>query len=201
MSVITGVTEYKKLSSQQHGRFYEVFDRFIKEVKPERILEIGTAGGGSTLALNDMMIDIGKPGKIRTYEVHNQRWYDRLRECNIDLRLENIFNHAYDALLEEKKQEVIYYIQQPGTTLILCDGGHKIGEFNELSNYLKTGDYIMAHDYSESYEYFKDHIENKIWNWCEITEKDIERATEKNNLKRYMAEEFQSIVWVCKVKQ
>jgi len=59
----------------------------------------------------------------------------------------------------------------------------------------------MAHDYAESQEYFYANIKNKIWDWCEITEEHIKEASEMYNLKRYMAEEFQSIVWVCKVKE
>lgn len=201
MTNITGVTEYKGLTSQQHTNFYSVFDKFIKEVKPDRILEIGTAGGGTIFAINDIMNEIGKPNSIRTYEVFNQSWYDRLTEAGIDVRIENVFNHDYDKLLEEKRDDVISYIQSPGVTLVLCDGGHKIGEFRELSNYIKAGDYIMAHDYSETWEYFQSDIKDKIWNWCEIEEKYIEEACAKNNLHFFMKEDFQSVVWVCKVKK
>lgn len=200
MTEIRGMTEYKKLTAQQHENFFDVFKKFIREVRPDRILEIGTASGGTTMALNDIMNGIGKPNSVRGYEVNEHSWYNILTEAGIDIRVYNVFNHEYNALAEDKKDEVVSYIQQPGITLVLCDGGHKIGEFNELSNYLKVGDYIMAHDYSESKEYFQEHIQDKIWNWCEITEKNIEEASIRNNLKRYMSEEFQSIVWVCKVK-
>lgn len=201
MKHINGLTEYKNLSSQQHDTFYSVFDKFLKTVKPDRILEIGTAGGGTTLALNDIMIEIGKPNSIRSYDVYSHSWYEDIRKAGVDVRIENVFNHEYNKLLEEKRDDVISYIQQPGITLVLCDGGHKIGEFNELGNYLKVGDYIMAHDYSETWEYFQEHINNKIWNWCEIEEKYIEETCIKNNLRPYMKEEFQAIVWVCKVKE
>jgi cephalosporin hydroxylase len=201
MSEITGHTEYKNLTSQQHKNFYGVFEKFISDVKPERILEIGTAGGGTTLALNDIMLSMNKTNRIRSYEVNDSPYYKKLYSAGIDLRIENIFNHEYNKLRDETKENVVEYIQRPGTTLILCDGGHKIGEFNELSRYLKVGDYIMAHDYAESQEYFYANIKNKIWDWCEITEEHIKEASEMYNLKRYMAEEFQSIVWVCKVKE
>ena len=201
MSEITGHTEYKGLTSQQHENFYVVFEKFINDVKPERILEIGTAGGGTTLALTDIMSSLNMPNRIRSYEVNDSPYYEKLYSAGVDLRIENIFNYDYDRLKDETKEDVVGYIQSPGTTLILCDGGHKSGEFNELSKYLKVGDYIMAHDYAESREYFDKHINNKIWNWCEITEDDIKESTEKYNLKRHMAEEFQSIVWVCKVKE
>lgn len=201
MTEITGHMGYKGLTAMQHRSFYTVFDKFLSDIKPERILEIGTAGGGTTLALNDIMVRLNLPNRVRSYEVNNNPDYEKLYSAGIDLRIENIFNHAYDSLNEETRDDVINYMQSPGTTLVLCDGGHKIGEFNELSRYLKVGDYIMAHDYAESQEYFYANIRNKIWDWCEITEEHIKEASEKYNLKRYMAEEFQSIVWVCKVKE
>lgn len=201
MIEIKGHTAYKNLTAMQHDGFYKIFERFIGKINPERILEIGTASGGTTLALNDIMISLNKPNRIRSYEVNEHSWYNYLYDAGIDLRLKNVFNHAYDSLNEENVKEISEFIQSPGVTLVLCDGGHKIGEFNELSKYLKIGDYIMAHDYSESIEYYERHIKDKIWNWCEITEEDIKKASDDHNLKRYMAEEFQSIVWVCKVKE
>lgn len=201
MNEIRGVTEYKGLSAQQHDNFYEVFDRFIREISPERIIEIGTAGGGTTLAMNDIMTEMGKPNRVRSYEVIEYPWHYRLTEKGIDLRLENIFNHNYDLLLEEKLDDVKSYIQDQGVTLVVCDGGYKIGEFRELSNLLKSGDYIMAHDYSPSMEYFETYVKDKIWNWCEIRDEHIEDACVRNNLESYMKAEFQSIAWVCKVKR
>lgn len=201
MTEITGHIGYKDLTAMQHPNFYSVFERFLTNIKPERILEIGTAGGGTTLAINDIMLGLNLPNRIRSYEVNDSSYYNQLYSAGIDLRIENIFNHAYDELRDDKRDDVVQYIQSPGVTVVLCDGGHKIGEFNELSRYLKVGDYIMAHDYSESQEYFHENVNNKIWNWCEITEEHIREASEKYNLKRYMPEEFQSIVWVCKVKE
>jgi hypothetical protein len=34
--------------------------------------------------------------------------------------------------------------------LILCDGGHKNQEFNLFSQFLKSGDIIMLHDYQDN---------------------------------------------------
>lgn len=201
MNDITGVTEYKGFSAQQHKNYYAIFDEFIREVRPDRILEIGTAGGGTTLALNEMMKNIGKPNSVRSYEIIEYPWYKHLLEENIDLRIENIFEHNYDVLSQEKIDDVRSYIQSPGITVVLCDGGYKIGEFRELSNLLKVGDYIMAHDYASTTEYFEEHIKGKIWNWCEIRDENIEEACIKNNLDSYMKDKFQSIVWVCKVKR
>jgi cephalosporin hydroxylase len=46
MSKITGHTSYKGLTAQQHTNVFDVFRNFLSEIRPKRILEIGTAGGG-----------------------------------------------------------------------------------------------------------------------------------------------------------
>ena len=84
--------------------------------------------------------------------------------------------------------------------VVLCDGGWKIGEFNVLLNYIKSGDFILAHDFSTTREVYENEIKNKIWNWCEITEDDIKDAVDKHNLKSYNQELFSQAVWVCKYK-
>jgi hypothetical protein len=98
-------------------------------------------------------------------------------------------------------EEVINYIQGDGITIVLCDGGWKIGEFNLISNYIKNGDFILAHDYAEDKEKFELKIKNKIWNWHEISESDIFDACERNNLQDYQRNIFESVVWVCKIKE
>jgi glycosyltransferase involved in cell wall biosynthesis len=69
-----------------------------------------------------------------------------------------------------------------------------------LSNYLKVGDVIMAHDYSPNEEHFQKHINNQIWNWFEIQDSDIIDSCIKNSLISYMEEKFRNVVWVCKIK-
>ena len=193
-----GYLEYKSLTAMQHEKFYSVFEKFLSDIRPERIIEIGTAGGGLTLALYDIMESLKLSVPIRTYDIHNHGCHDRLVETGIDARLENIFNENYEL---KPDHELIPHIQSPGVTVVLCDGGSKISEFNSIAYYLKPGDYILAHDYSESNEYFEDNVREKIWNWCEITESNISKASEDNGLERVMSEEFQSVVWVCKVKR
>lgn len=192
-----GYLIYKGMTAMQHENFYSVFEKFLSKVKPDRILEIGTAGGGLTLALHEIVSTLDKPCSIRTYDISHRCTYERLKDFGVDSRVENIFDENYRLLTDN---EVISFIQSPGITVVLCDGGSKIDEFNQISNYLKFGDYIMAHDYSKSREYFKQNVNNKIWNWCEITEEDISKACANNNLQPVLEEEFQSIVWVCKIK-
>ena len=112
------------------------------------------------------------------------------------MRIENIFNGDYS----EVKQEVIDFIQQEGTTIILCDGGSKIHEFKLLSNYVKSGDFIMAHDYAENREVFENQIYLKVWNWHEISDSDIRQSCEENNLEIFDKETFENVAWTCRKK-
>jgi hypothetical protein len=58
----------------------------------------------------------------------------------------------------------------------------------------------MAHDYIDTRENFNQNYYKKIWNWHEISEGDITNSCEKNNLKSYNKETFDSVIWVCKIK-
>jgi len=122
-----------------------------------------------------------------------------MRKRNIEIIIENIFSKSYKEI--EKPEMVESFIKREGTTLILCDGGSKINEFNLLSKYLKSGDIIMAHDYVDTNENFLKNYKNKIWNWREIGDEHIKNTCEKYNLKSYMKETFDKVVWVCKIKE
>jgi predicted O-methyltransferase YrrM len=182
--------------AQQNPHAYEAFYNLFNTVKPARILEIGTAMGGFTLSLKLLCNDLKLDTNILTYEINNNN-YNSLREIGIDTRIENIFGDNYSQV----KQEVIDYIQQDGVTIILCDGGNKIKEFNLLSNYLKPNDIIMAHDYASNQEFFNENVNMKLWNWLEIQDSDISEAVSKNNLEPFMQEQFTQAVWVCKIKK
>lgn len=199
MKIITGHTEYKGLTAQQHENAFNVFHEFLKQIRPKRILEIGTAGGGFTLFLRDTLDEIGlSECMIKTFDVYEQNWYNRLRENRIEVVIENIFDKSYLNL--EKPEKIVPYIQEDGVTLVLCDGGHKIGEFNMITPYIKSGDYIMAHDYVDTWENYKINFVDKIWNWCEIEEKYIKDVSDTYNLIQINKETFDKVVWVCKRK-
>lgn len=199
--MITGDCDYKEFKMSQHKDAVKIFCSFIEKTKPARILEIGTYTGGFIVSIGDIVKKLGLDTTIITYDITERNPYNTIRNLGIDVRVENIFTPSYTELTSETKEKLISFIQNPGVTLILCDGGNKINEFNIFANYIKSGDFIMAHDYSESLEYFRDHINEKIWNWCEITGSHIDSACKLNNLKDYMKEEFQSVVWACKQKE
>jgi cephalosporin hydroxylase len=190
------LSAFRGHSAQQSHNAYQVFYDFILEVKPKRILEIGTALGGFTEFLKILSDELNLNINILSYDISERPWYNQMIEKGIDVRVENIFNEDWSNV----KQDVIDFVQQYGVTIVLCDGGWKIGEFKIFSKLIKDGDYILAHDYSYDKVTYENEIKNKIWNWCEITESDIESSVIENNLKSYQPDKFSKAVWVCKVK-
>lgn len=183
--------------AQQNHNVYQVFYDFISSTKPSRILEIGTAMGGFTKFLDIVIKDLNLKTNIRSYDIHARNWYSDMVEEGIDIRVENIFSEDWQSI----KQEVIDYIQQPGITVILCDGGWKKGEYNLLSNYLKDGDFILGHDYAYDKQDFNSNIFGKIWNWHELSFKDVKSSIERNNLEFYQQDVFSKVVWLCTQKK
>lgn len=199
--LMTGCCSYNGITVQQHPNIFQTMENFLNQTKPSRVLEIGTAAGGFTLFLRHCLNKLGlESTKIKTFEIHPSSTHEVFNEFSntIELLYENLFDQSYTTLI--KPDLIKNYIEEPGTTLVICDGGNKVTEFNTIAPLLKTGDYIMAHDYSLSKEYFNQYIVNKIWCWVEITEVDIDKACQENGLEPYMAQELQKVVWVCKRK-
>jgi len=190
------LSAFRGHTAQQSHNAYQVFYDFISEVKPVRILEIGTALGGFTEFLKIITDELNLNTKILSYDISERPWYNQMIEKGIDVRVENIFNEDWTGV----KQDVVDFVQQDGLTIVLCDGGWKIGEFKIFSKLIKDNDFILAHDYSVSQEIYELEIKDKIWNWCEITESDIQESVIENNLKSYNQDKFSQAVWVCKIK-
>ena len=192
------LSSYLGHGAQQNPHAYKVFHDFLETVKPVRRLEIGTAFGGFTTFLRFICNDLGLSTKIRSYETHDgYKHYDSIREMDVDIRIEDIFEPVYTAV----KQDAIDYIQEQGVTVVLCDGGNKIHEYNLLTPFIKTGDFILAHDYASNKEDFEQNINMKFWNWHEIQDSDIEEVSNTNNLEPFMQDDFRKAVWVCKIKK
>jgi cephalosporin hydroxylase len=184
-------------TAQQFHGAYEVFYEFLKEVKPNQILEIGTALGGFTNFLKLSIDDLGLSTKILSYDISERPWYKDMITSGIDVRVEDVFDFAALTV----KQEVEDFVKQDGITIVLCDGGWKIGEFKILSEHVKSGDFILAHDYAENKEVFESNIFGKVWNWHEIQDSDIREASDKNNIEIYKKETFENVAWTCRVKK
>jgi cephalosporin hydroxylase len=199
---VTGITSYKGTMLQQHDNVFEVFSNFLLDIKPKRILEIGTGTGALTMFIRDFLNENGMSDvDMLTFDVNdNTDIHDQLRTMNnIKVSKENLFTGGNEFVLA-RLDLIEPYIKSEGTTLVLCDGGNKIREFNQISPLIKSGDFIMAHDYADTQENFEANINNKIWNWREIGDEHIEQAVTENNLTPYNKSNFDSVVWVCRKK-
>jgi cephalosporin hydroxylase len=195
---------YKGISIEQNPNIIDEFNKLIEEIRPVRILEIGTFAGGLTLIMRDLLdINNLKESEVITYDVQTPHYLlQRISNIKIESRVVNLFSYDYGDFADENaKMELYNIINGEGTTLVLCDGGNKKNEFNIISPLLKVGDVIMAHDYAPNNQYFQNHVENQIWNWLEIQDNDIDESCKKYNLIPLFEEEFKRVVWVCKIKK
>ena len=174
---------YKGIFTQQNKNFYPTFEKLFAQENIVRVLEIGTATGGFIRAVRDLT-----DAEIITYDVLETKHKATLEENNISVNVKSVFED-YDAVEE--------YISGKGQVLVLCDGGNKIEEFDVFSKLLKSGDIIMAHDYSYDETMYRAYIRENVWRWCEIQYKDIAMAVETNNLEPVLTEDFQEAVWTC----
>jgi hypothetical protein len=201
--MVSGGFAYGYLFMSQHKDTPEVFQKFLARVRPSRILEIGTFHGGLTLCLRDIMDNLNLyDSPIVTYDVNDQEFLKPLvKNKNIVVVTENIFSSDYSSFKDDyTEQSIRNFIQGSGVTVVLCDGGCKKCEFNLMSSLLKINDVIMAHDYAPNIDYFEKYIKNKIWDWLEIQDNDINESIKKYNLNSYHQALMQKIAWCSKIK-
>jgi len=157
-----GLIHYRGIPAQQHPSTQAALAELMEQNPPSQIVEIGTAHGGLTW----MLRDLAPTAAIRTYDIKPCPNIGLLTSLGIDCRVA-------DPLAAESQQELVGFIQRPGTTMIFCDGGNKPCEVNAIAEIAKPGDLILAHDYAPSREIFASEIRGKRWNWCEITDADL----------------------------
>jgi hypothetical protein len=140
---------------------------------------------------------------IRTYDVLEQEFLKPLvKDRLVEVYTKNLFNDSYAGFInKEAENEVESFIQQDGTTIVLCDGGCKKCEYGILAPLLKNQDIIMAHDYCPNQDYFNKYMKDKIWDWCEIQDEDIKEFNKKYNLVPFYQDELLSIAWNCRIKK
>lgn len=172
------------------------FRELFEKSSPSRILEIGTFHGGTAALMRDLLDELNLHSSIiKSFDVYEQPWFKNLRSENLQIIIDNIFTHSY---LDISKPEAIEsFIQSSGTTIVFCDGGSKINEFKIISKFLKPGDIIMAHDYTDTLENFNKNFKNKIWDWREIGDEHIGSTCEEQNLKPFLKDTMDKFALAC----
>lgn len=201
--MVDGGFTYGHLRVAQAPEIESVLKNILVRLKPTRVLEIGTFHGGLTIMLRDFLDVEGLADTIiRTYDTNEQVFLKNCVDHRTEVVTKNLFNQPYNNWAnEESKTEISDFIQSGSPTLVMCDGGCKKCEFKIIAPLLKKGDVIMAHDYAPNKEYFEEHIKNKIWNWMEIQDSDVEDVVSEYGLSPYLQEETQKAVWMSKIKE
>jgi tetratricopeptide (TPR) repeat protein len=165
---------YEGVPVRQPPAVVECFAAFARQENPATIIEIGTYNGGLTRLLANTF----PAAKIYTFDILDKPagLPDR-----VVFRPGNIF---------EAIPHVARLIRSPGQTLVLCDGGNKVEEFNTFAPYLKTNDCIMGHD-----------CLTPGWRWVEITEEAIEGAVERNGLAANLQDVMGRAAWLSYKKR
>ena len=154
------------------------------------IIEIGTYNGGLTSWLFD---NLKEGGKLISYDIDGT--INTTNRKDIDFRVDDCF-------AAEPFKDIIELIQSEGRTLVVCDGGNKAKEFNIFSKYLKPNDVIIAHDYCENDEEWKEKTDYWQWPYEADTLPDlIQLAIKENNLTPYKYEQFKFLLWASYIKQ
>lgn len=182
---------YRGVSVHQNGYVGDVFRALFRTFQPVKVLEIGTADGGLTILLRDLLDEAGlKATDLWTCD-------PSVRE-RPHLLNSGICYYAIDALNSSVLEYYVKYAEGP--VLVLCDGGNKPVEFNKYAAYLRSGDVIMAHDYARDYEVFHGTMKGRHWDWWEIEEDQICDACHKHQLEPFMQDEFARVAWACRRK-
>lgn len=179
---------------QQREEAMGAFKNLIEKSPPKRIIEIGTGYGGLTIFLRDQTKTIGD---IYSFDILERESHKHVKESGVNFSTENIFKDVRDWNRFEVKEEY-EELFKVSPKIVICDGGHKKGEFNGIAKHLISGDIIMLHDYSTNKETF-DSL--NVWNWLECQYSDIKVICEEYNLKPFMHEEFLNVAWGCFIKQ
>jgi cephalosporin hydroxylase len=180
---------YKGIRAQQNSLAFDIIKNFLIETKPANVLELGTGMGALSLLINDVHIF----NKFVTV--------DKTRFPSHNILIENGVTPIYQTINDPSFIEYAQnFIKSDGVTIVFCDNGKKIKEVNTFSNFLKTGDFILAHDYAYSKEVFNSYIKGNIWGSCEITDADIKESCERNSLVPFNESMFNSVAWTCRKK-
>lgn len=182
------LTFYNEIQvSQCIGIFLVFSPDYIKQF--DTIIEIGTYNGG----LTSWFADNKKENcKLVSFDIDGS--INTTNRSDIDFRVENCFDN-------KTFLDIVNLIQRDGKTLVLCDGGNKEKEFNTFSEYLKSGDVIMAHDYMENEDEWQ--FKTNFWQWpyaADTRFSNIKNTIEKNNLSPFKYEESKFIFWASYIK-
>lgn len=115
-------------------------DRLLHRNKFTRIIELGAMSGGMTLIFGIHALRMG--ADVKTFDIRNE---PKDAVWNNLLKVLPVTYHKLDVFGDEAHELIKDYMSK-GRTLLYCDNGKKIDEFNMYAPYLKPNDVVMTHD-------------------------------------------------------
>lgn len=195
MTEILGTFMYGGIHmTQQVPTIKNYFEILLKEENFDVIIELGTSFGGLTYILDDIVKENELNHNIHTFDIGYKNYVDA------QLKERGCYYHILDERDEIYKTTVIDLLKSNNKVLLLCDGGNKKEEFNRYSEFIKSGDIIMAHDYAHDSFIFENEIKNNYWNWFELCFEDIKSSVTLYDLVEYEKINFKYAVWACYIK-
>jgi cephalosporin hydroxylase len=178
---------YRNVQAGQRPETPSVFSEFFAQEKIDRVIELGTYQGAMALWLKDQSTFYNF--KFKTYDIKNRLKNIKKEIGTIPFNFRNKDIHA-----PETVKGISSRISSPGVTLLLVDGGDKNKEFNLYAPALKTGDWIMVHDYAPNKNTWEQ-LKDKTWLCWESWDSAL--RLEEHSLEKKYTERFQSVMWGC----
>jgi 23S rRNA U2552 (ribose-2'-O)-methylase RlmE/FtsJ len=178
----------------QHFEIEKAFDKLYDYLKSNKIvidniIEIGTFRGGFTTFLDNHKLSDNTT--IHSFDVDasiGQRQISN-KVKKVKFYEENVFEtNTIELILKSSKKN----------TILFCDGGDKISEFNHFSKFLNTNDIIFAHDFAIDLSSF---TKLNVWDYFECNEGAIKESLSKYNLEPLMQDTFLNVAWGSYIKK
>jgi cephalosporin hydroxylase len=143
--------QYHGIDMQKHPCDMMVYMELIGKVKPDIIIEIGAAGGGTALWLAHQLDVLGK-GKLLSIDINHG---------GFKAEHKRIIKITGDSTKIETANNVIKHIKPENKVLLIHDGSHKKEDikkdFNLYSQFVTVGSYFIIEDGSMDVFNWKDH--------------------------------------------
>ena len=145
---------YKGFEVPQSPQAFEAWRFIVAVYKPDRIVELGTGRGVFSCFLRSL---VGR----RSFFTFDR--VPRFLPEALPEEEEPLDDNFHQADIFKRPREVIQIMTRPGRTLLFCDNGNKVHEWELFGPRLKDGDMIAVHDWRR--EIVPDDVQAGVEEW------------------------------------